>query len=153
MTRFKAFDLRLLAAAGALGVAFASSQSLAQGYNGEYDGPRGYQAGGPPEEVYVYGPRHRYSYDSATGARIEDVVLQHPVRYDDLDLRTPWGAQELEDRISYTAHRLCDRLDFENSPITNPNYIPADNEPCYGPAMDDAMAQADAAIARARGGY
>lgn len=146
--------LRLLAAAGAVGVALAGSRAVAQGYGGYYGPPPGYYPGGPPEEVYVYGPHRRApERDTATGAAIEDFVLQNPVRYDDLDLRTPWGARELEYRISYTAHRLCEQLDFENSPITNSNYIPADNEPCYGPAMDGAMRQADMAIARARGGY
>jgi len=147
------YVLRLLAAAGAAGVVLAGTQATAQSYGGYYGPPPGYYEGAAPEEVYVYGPHRAPERDSATGATIERVMLQHPVRYDDLDLRTPWGARELEYRISYTAHRLCDQLGSENSPITNSNYIPADNEPCYGPAMDDAMQQADMAIARAHGGY
>jgi UrcA family protein len=150
MTRLRIFGLQLLATAGALGVALLGSQAFAQGY---YDGPPGYEAGVPPEEVYVFGHHRAPARSPETEAAIEDVVLQHPVRFDDLDLRTPWGARELEYRISYAAHRLCDQLGSEDSPITNSNFIPADNAPCYGPAMDDAMHQADIAIARARRGY
>jgi UrcA family protein len=126
------------------GAMLAASQASAQPY--PYYGPPDY-VGAPPEELYVYGPRHHHERSSTTGAPIENVAVQRPVRFDDLDLRTPWGARELERRVSYTARVLCDRLDAMY-PVAAP-----DNPPCYENAMGDAMGQAYAAIARARSAY
>ena len=96
----------------------------------------------------VYGP-HREGERSAIGAPIEDVSISRPVRYDDLDLRTDRGVHELKRRILHTADGLCRRLD-----VVYPGrfYPPtSDNLPCRQTVIEDAMEQADAAIARERG--
>jgi UrcA family protein len=102
---------------------------------------------GPNEEVIVQAPefyRHQQR-DSATGAPIVDVAMSREVRFDDLDLRSGWGARALRTRISDTARRLCDRLSVRYPVATT------DSPDCFRTAYNDAMAQADEAIARARG--
>jgi len=104
-------------------------------------------ASGAPEVITVYGP-HRSHERSTIGAPIEDVAISHPVRYDDLDLRTEWGASTLKHRILYAADRLCRQLD---QVYPSSAYPPtSDSPPCRRTAVDDAMSQADAAIAAAR---
>jgi UrcA family protein len=137
----------LQASVAAFGIALAASPSNAQGYNGPYDNDgQNYQS--PPEQVYVYGPR-RPRERSEIGAPIEDVAISRAVRFDDLDLRTAWGADELRDRILYTARNLCRQLDS----VYPSSFYPAtsDSPPCYKAAVEDAMAQADEAIGKARG--
>jgi len=103
---------------------------------------------GPPnEEIIVQAPeyyRHQQR-DSATGAPIVDVAMSREVAFDDLDLRSGWGARALRSRVSATARRLCDRLNVRFPAQTS------DSPDCFRTAYDDAMAQADEAIARARG--
>lgn len=101
---------------------------------------------GSPEEVIVTAP-HAPQDRSRLGAPIRDVAVQTEVRFDDLDLTTERGARILERRVSSTARDLCKKLDTRY-PIAT-----ADSPPCFQTAYDDAMAQADAAIAQARGDY
>jgi UrcA family protein len=123
--------------------AFAATAAPAQEY-GSYDQGPGYY-GPPPEEVIIQAPRYRPPQRSTIGAPIENVAMSRAIRFDDLDLRTSWGAHALRERIRYTARTLCNRLDFVH-PIST-----SDSPPCYRTALEDGMAQADAAIAEARG--
>ncbi len=138
---------RFLVSAAALGLALAASSAQAQDYGGSYDNGPAY-APAPPEEVTVYGP-HRGEERSGIGAPIENLSISRPVRTDDLDLRTEWGANTLRQRIVYTADRLCRELDA----VYPDGFYPptSDSPPCRRTAIEDAMDQADAAIARARG--
>jgi UrcA family protein len=131
--------------AGTVGVlGLAASSALAQEYTYSYRTAPGYY-GPPPEEVIIEAPRYRAPQRSTIGAPIEDVAMSRTIRFDDLDLRTGWGARALRDRIAYTARTLCNRMDFVY-PIST-----SDSPPCYRTAYEDGMAQADAAIAQARG--
>ena len=124
--------------AAALSLALGSQPASAQDYRAT--------SYGPTEEVIVHAPppaRER----SAIGAPIVDVALSGDVRYDDLDLTTRWGARVLQRRVSSAARDLCRRLDVRYPVAT------ADSPPCYRTAYEDAMAQADDAIARARSEY
>jgi UrcA family protein len=100
----------------------------------------------------VIAPRHRHSEErSDIGAPIGDVGLTRPVRFDDLDLSTPWGAQRLRERIRYTARAMCKRLDAEypvNAPDEPRDAFGSTN--CYRDAIADGMDQADQAIAQAQ---
>ena len=138
--------MRVLALSATV-AAFALSSASAQEYS---DAPRAY---GPDEDVIVIAPRRRgpQTYDYPGGAQTETVGISEPVRFDDLDLSTPWGARELHDRIVYKAHALCARLD-RMYPVDGP-YEPADrfgSTDCYRDAVADGMEQADQAIAQAR---
>jgi UrcA family protein len=97
----------------------------------------------PTEHVTVTAPRPPQDR-STIGAPIVDVALSREVRIDDLDLRTGYGVRVLERRVSAMAQALCRRLDLRYPIATS------DSPPCYEAAYDDAMAQADEAIARAR---
>lgn len=132
----------LFASAAAV-CAFAATAAPAQEYNSYDQGPGYY--GPPPEEVIIQAPRYRAPSRSTIGAPIENVAMSRAIRFDDLDLRTAWGAHALRERIRYTARTLCNRMDFAY-PIST-----SDSPPCYRTALEDGMAQADAAIAAARG--
>ena len=117
--------------------ALVSAPAMAQEYrNVAYDDSM--------ERVIITAPRPPQDR-SAIGAPIVDVAISREIRIDDLDLRTGYGVRMLERRVSDTAHDLCRRLDLRY-PITA-----SDSPPCYEAAFEDAMEQADAAIARARG--
>jgi UrcA family protein len=133
--------IALLAGAFAAGVALPAA---AQDY-GNYDAPDAYSNSGP-EEVIIQAPRMRHytPQRSTIGAPIEDVGTSAPVRFDDLDLTTDWGVRKLHDRIFIAARTLCRRLD-NRYPVTVSDGAPS----CYRQAVDDAMAQADAAVDRA----
>lgn len=90
--------------------------------------------------VTVAVPPYRYPWPNKIGAPVEDVSLSWPVRYDDLDLRSPAGIEVLRARIRLTARLECNDLDFFHPVgITD---IPT----CYTAAVDDAMYRADMAI-------
>ena len=127
-----------LLAAGAIGLLFIAPAASAQDYGPP---PDGYY--GPNEEVIITAPRYRQR--GHLGGEIKDVAMQREVRYDDLDLRSGWGVRKLEARIKSAARSMCSSLD-RMYPISTD-----DSPPCYRAAVDDAMAQADEAIARARG--
>jgi UrcA family protein len=135
--------------ASALGLIFAGSSAAAQDYGRYGDQPRTYQ-GEPVETVIVPAPRYYEPnyYREERGRLNGDIVnvsLSSEVRFDDLDLRTRWGVDELRSRIRLSARDVCDQLE-RRYPVA------ADNSPpCYREAVEDAMDQADAAIARARG--
>ena len=103
-----------------------------------------YAAYGPTEEVIVTAPPLPQERGHLGGPIVE-AALSGEVRYDDLDLTTGYGARVLEHRVSRVAHDLCRRLDVRYPVATS------DSPPCYQTAYDDAMDQADQAIARARG--
>jgi UrcA family protein len=95
------------------------------------------------ERVIITAPRPPQDR-SAIGAPIVDVAISQEIRIDDLDLRTGYGVRMLERRVSDTARALCQRLNLRYPIATS------DSPPCYEAAYEDAMAQADEAIARAR---
>jgi UrcA family protein len=119
----------------------AAFPAAAQDYGRYNDAPGAYSS---TEEVIIQAPRYRGPQRSTIGAPIEDVALSAPVRFDDLDLTTDWGVRKLHTRIFVAARRLCERLD-NRYPITVSDGAPS----CYRQAVDDAMAQADAAVDRA----
>ena len=133
----------LIVSAAVLGVGLAATGAFAQevGYYGPY--PNAYAG---PETVYVYPPWRPREY-GRFGVPLENVTMQRPVSYADLDLRTPWGARELVRRAGDTARNLCWRISYQYPVSTN------DSPPCFRTAMEDVMPQIDDAIARARGGY
>ena len=139
-------------ASAAILLAATSAQAQDYGYpndNGRYDGRyhrdgyRDVSYGDSNEVVTVEVPRHP-ERDSVTGAPVETVALSQAVRFDDLDLATREGAQVLRERIRQTASQLCRRL--------GENYVSSssDGSHCYRDAVDEAMEQADGAIADAR---
>jgi UrcA family protein len=134
-------QLALLATA-AVALGFAASSAPAQDYGAYGEGPGTYSQ--PSEEVIIEAPRY-HPQRSTIGAPIREVAMSRAIRFDDLDLRTSWGARALRDRIRYTAQSLCNRMDFAY-PIST-----SDSPPCYRTALEDGMAQADLAIAQARG--
>lgn len=126
--------------AGAFGACIAALPAAAQD-DGGYDAPGAYSS---TEEVIIQAPRYRGPQRSTIGAPIEDVGISAPVRFDDLDLTTDWGVHALHTRIFVAARTLCQRLD-NRYPITVSDGAPS----CYRQAVNDAMAQADAAVDRA----
>lgn len=130
-----------LLAASALTIMLAAPSVSAQDYYDDTAYDRG-----PTEEVIVQAPEYyRQQRDSATGAPIVDVAMSREVRFDDLDLRSRWGVRELRTRVSATARQLCDRLNVRYPAATS------DSPDCFRTAYNDAMAQAEEAIERARG--
>jgi UrcA family protein len=128
----------LLLAASIAGLTFAAGGASAQSYadnEGYYDNQ--------PENVIVVGPRY-HRERGHLGGPIETVSASRDVSFRDLDLRTHYGAHKLHQRIKSTARTLCNSLD-NRYPVT------ADNSPdCYSNAVQEAMLQADDAIAQAR---
>jgi UrcA family protein len=126
-----------LLAAGAL--LFAGGAASAQDYGyqqASYEGGR--------ENVEVSVPRY-HQQRSIYGVPYREISLSKNVYVGDLDLRTRHDARVLRDRVSHTARNLCRKLDRQY-PITAPM-----SPGCYTTAMNDAMRQADDAIAYARG--
>ena len=132
-----------LAAACAVGIPVGAQTARAQDYD---QGAPAYDRSAPPETVEVYAPRYRHHEErSSIGAPIVYASYSQDVRYDDLDLRTPWGAHELRMRIRDVAGELCRKMDVRYPIATS------DSPPCYRAAYEKAMYQADNAIAEARG--
>jgi UrcA family protein len=142
---FKSMLAQILAIS-ALATVFAASAASAQEYGPPMPTAR------PAEEVIVTAPRYRHGPDrSDIGAPIGTVGMTRPVRFNDLDLSTPWGAQRLRERVRYTAHALCRRLDAMypvNAPDEPNDRFGTTN--CYSDAVADGMDQADQVIAQAQ---
>ncbi len=78
--------------------------------------------------------------DPATGGPIEQTRKTARIQYDPVTLTTNSGVTLLKDSVLETAHRVCDSIDpFD-----------PDDGTCVRNAVDSAMLQVDAAIARAR---
>jgi UrcA family protein len=139
-TKFNARALRTtMMAAGAM--LLLGGAANAQGYNYPDNTYRVND-----ETVNVTVPRY-HPERSTLGAPYRYVSMSKGVYVGDLNLRTRYGVRELRHRISYTARNMCRQLDVMY-PITAP-----DSPGCYTTAMNDAMYQANIAIARARGEY
>lgn len=125
-------------AALTLGLALAATAASAGPY-----GPAT-PPSGTDEVITVTAPHPHETQRSAIGAPIVNVSLSREVRFDDLDLRSDRGARTLRDRVRHTARALCRQLDSQ--------YLVTDDDSrsCDGAALDDAMHQADDAIASAR---
>lgn len=100
------------------------------------------------EHVVVTAPR-TYHGSGVHGGTIRNVSLTGNVRFDDLDLSTPWGKNELRHRVRLMASNLCHELD-ERYPAA----IQTQGQPsCYQQALDSAMRQADEVMADSRYDY
>jgi len=139
--KFTARSLRTaLLTAGALMLLGTTANAQGYGYQ-----DTAYQMS-DDETVNVTVPRY-HPERSPLGAPYRYVSMSKAVYTGDLNLRTRYGARELRNRISYTARNMCRKLDVMY-PVTAP-----DSPGCYTTAMNDAMYQANRAIARARGEY
>jgi UrcA family protein len=128
-----------LLAAGALALLGASANAQEYGY--------GYEDtayGMPHEDVEVTVPRYA-PQRSSLGAPYRYISMSQDVYVGDLDLRTHRGVDVMRDRIGETARRMCHRLNVRYQ-VTAPG-----SPGCYTTAMNDAMYQANIAVAEARG--
>jgi len=124
------------------GTLMLGASANAQGYGyGSYENAS-YQA--PNENVDVTVPRYNPQRDRY-GAPYREISMSQNVYFGDLNLRTRHGERVLKSRISQSARTMCRKLDARY-PITAPN-----SPGCYTTAMNDALQQADDAIADARG--
>jgi UrcA family protein len=90
-----------------------------------------------------------FGQDSAGQVSIQTAQLAQNVDYTDLNLATPTGASELKHRIHDTASAICEQL--ADSHPTNPSATDdEDQRNCVNTAVDDAMGQANRAIAASR---
>lgn len=147
-------SLLAVAAAGALGLVLAAAPAGAasDAYQDEdqYSNDSSYDDANDmsdasvanDEEIEVTAPRSRMRGEY--GAPIRNVSMTREVRFDDLDLASRDGAEILRGRIRSTALMLCRQLDTMHPVAAN------DSPPCYQRALEDAMDQADQAIANAR---
>lgn len=109
-----------------------------------------YSDPGFSDEIIVIAPRGVEHRDtgrrSASGARIEELTVQHVVATDDLNLRYDSDVRELRRRIEATAVDSCREIDQQTlgAPETT-------QRQCINSATRDAMAQADILISNARG--
>jgi UrcA family protein len=78
--------------------------------------------------------------DSSTGGPIEETAKTARIQYDPVTLTTNSGVALLKDSVFATARRVCDSIDPFDT----------DDGTCMRNAVDSAMPQVDAAIARAR---
>lgn len=96
------------------------------------------------DEIVVESPRAQ-PIRSALGAPIDVITVKHRVSYKDIDISTNSGAKVLEQRIKDAAKDACKQID-----TLYPHRTPvAGDPPCEKTAVDDAMVQANAAIATA----
>lgn len=131
----------LLLAASIAGLTLAAAGANAQS---AYDDRDGYYDNGT-ENIIVEVPRYEPQRRGHLGAPIRTVSMSRDVNFGDLDLSTDWGADRLRQRIKSTARQLCNNLD-NRFPVTAD-----DSPPCYSTAVNEAMDQAEDAIAKARG--
>lgn len=96
------------------------------------------------EDVTVSVPRYA-PQRSPLGAPYRYISMSKGVYVGDLNLRTRHGVHVMRDRISDTARNMCRQLNVRY-PITAPG-----SPGCYTTAMNDAMYQANIAVAQARG--
>jgi UrcA family protein len=128
-----------LLAAGALLLLGATANAQEYGYGYE---DTAYSA--PDEDVTVSVPRYA-PQRSRLGAPYRNISMSKAVYVGDLNLRTRHGVRIMRDRISDTARSMCHQLNVRY-PITAPG-----SPGCYTTAMNDAMYQANIAIAQERG--
>jgi UrcA family protein len=100
----------------------------------------------PDENVEVTVPRYA-PQRSPLGAPYRLISMSKGVYIGDLDLRSRHDVRVMRDRISYTARSMCRRLDALY-PVTAPG-----SPGCYTTAMNDALYQANIAIAQQRGSH
>jgi UrcA family protein len=98
------------------------------------------------EKVVVVGLRNRVER-SRFGGQIRYVSVSRAVRFDDLDLSTPWGRAELRTRVRVMAGNLCGQLE-RRYPIEASR-----GQSCYRQAVGPAMRRAEEVIADTRYDY
>jgi UrcA family protein len=93
------------------------------------------------EQVIVSSPAVKtVGRDAATGGPITDTAMTARIQFDPVTLTTNSGVALLKDSVFETARRVCDSIDpFD-----------PDDSTCIRNAVDSAMPQVDAAVARAR---
>ena len=132
-----------LLAAGAVGLGLIASSSGASAQDYGYGPPAPY-ATVPTDQIVVTAPRYRDDHNHIN-VPLENVSLSQPVRYDDLDLRSPQGARELRRRVRVVADQVCGQL-VDAYPVG----VDSDAT-CYRNAVAEARPRVDAAIQTARG--
>jgi len=97
-------------------------------------------------EVVVEAPRAQVTHSSANGIPTEVITIRHRVSYKDIDISNYSGAKVLEQRVKDAATEACKQIKtlYPNELVT------MDEAACEKAAIDDAMVQANAAIAAAR---
>jgi UrcA family protein len=97
------------------------------------------------EEVIVTAPR---SYiEGEHGGPVRTVSVSSKVRFDDLDLSTPWGRTELKARVRVMASNLCGQLERRYP-------VGVEGGPsCYEQAVNSGMHLADAVLADSSNDY
>jgi len=92
------------------------------------------------EQVIVTAPRS-YLEQGEHGGPIRTVSVTGKVRFDDLDLSTPWGRTELKARVRVMASNLCGELE-RRYPVGVPG-----QPSCYERAVNSGMHLADQVLA------
>ena len=92
------------------------------------------------EEVIVVAPRS-YREVGDHGGLVHEVKASGTVKFDDLDLSTPWGRSELKARIRVMASNLCGQLERQY-PVGV-----AGGSSCYEQAVNNGMHLADRVLA------
>jgi len=98
------------------------------------------------EKVVVVALRNHVER-SRFGGTVRNISLSRAVRFDDLDLSTPWGRSELRTRVRVMAGNLCGQLE-RRYPI-NLSRGPS----CYRWAVSNAMRRAEEVIGDSRYDY
>jgi len=97
-------------------------------------------------EVVVEAARPQVTHSTANGFPIDVITIRHRVSYKDIDISTNAGAEVLQQRIKDAAKEACKDIDK-----LYPNvFVSSGVAVCEKAAIDDAMVQANAAIANAR---
>jgi UrcA family protein len=98
------------------------------------------------EQVIVTAPRS-YLEPGSHGGPVRTVSVNGRVRFDDLDLSTPWGRSELKARVRVMASNLCGELE-RRYPVGVQG-----GPSCYEQAVNNGMHLADQALADSRYDY
>jgi UrcA family protein len=98
------------------------------------------------KEVVVEAPRAQVTHESVNGIPSDVITIRHRVSYKDIDISTNSGAEVLKQRIGNAAKDACKQIDT----LYHNTYVALDLAACEKGATEDAMIQANAAIAGAR---
>jgi UrcA family protein len=93
------------------------------------------------DEITISSSRTKVlGHDSATGAPITQVMKTAKIQYNPVTLTTNSGVSLLKDSVQKAARELCNSIDP----------LDTDDGTCVRNAVDSAMPQVDAAVARAK---
>jgi len=104
------------------------------------------------EEMTIYAPHvhHRPLGRTYTGIPVDELSLSRTVDYSDLNLRRGRDVRRLQYRVQRAAYATCAELERQYPEALYPSYDESQRS-CVAKATDEGMAQANWAIARARG--